>query len=71
MADWINIGQDLINANNIVRAKKIHANCLRLFMSDGTQLELVGNDVANVYNYIMNNRLKFLDADIPTRDFGG
>lgn len=71
MSDWVTIGDNILNVDNIEYIERKNTNCIIVYMSSGKMIELTNTVALTLWKYIDSERLKFLDLDNPTRDFSG
>jgi hypothetical protein len=76
MADWIVVGDSVLNVDNIEFVERYTLPnevipMLKIYMSSGKVIELTNAKAVGLWNYLDSERLKFLDLDNPTRDFSG
>ena len=71
MADWVVVGDSILNVDNIEYLERKNTNCIVVYMCSGKVVELTNTAALTLWKYIDGERLKFLDLDNPTRDFSG
>jgi hypothetical protein len=71
MADWVKVGDDILNVDNIEYVKRLGNDLIVIYMSSGKVIELTNTVALTLWKYLDSERLKFLDLDNPTRDFSG
>ena len=71
MADWVVVGDNIVNVDNIEYVERKNNNCIVVYMGSGKVIELTNTVALTLWKYIDSERLKFLDLDEPTRDFSG
>jgi len=70
MADWVTVGDNILNVDNIEFVER-HDKILIVHMGSGKAIELTETAALTLWKFIDGERLKFLDVDNPTRDFSG
>jgi len=71
MADWVLVGDSILNVDNIEYVERKSSNLIIIHMSSGKVIELTNTVALTLWKFIDGERLKFLDVDNPTRDFSG
>lgn len=71
MPDWVVVGQNILNVNNIEFVERVSATQLIVYMTSGKKIELTNTAAITLWLYLDSERLKFLDLGEPTRDFSG
>ncbi len=75
MPDWVVVGDNILNVDNIEFIEKKFSDrgalILNIHMSSGKVIELTSTTALTLWKYLDSERLKFLDLDEPTRDFSG
>lgn len=71
MSDWVKVGDDIINVDNVEYVQKTSNSVVFISMSSGKVIEIRGTVALTFWKYLDSERLKFLDLDNPTRDFSG
>ena len=71
MADWVLVGDSIMNVDNIEYVERISHDHIRVYMGSGKIIELTNTVALTLWKFIDSERLKFLDLDEPTRDFSG
>ena len=71
MSDWIKVGDDILNVNNIEHVKRISSSLVIVSMSSGKVIEVTNTMALTLWIYLDSERLKFYDLENPTRDFSG
>jgi hypothetical protein len=69
MADWVKVGDDILNVDNIEYVKRLGNDLIVIYMSSGKVIELTNTVALTLWKYLDSERLKFLDLDNPTSDF--
>jgi hypothetical protein len=70
MPDWVVVGQNILNVDNIEFVERCD-KILIVHMGSGKAIELTETAAITLWKFIDGERLKFLDLDNPTRDFSG
>lgn len=68
---WVNVGDLLVNVENINYIVRINPTKIVLTMSGGAKLEVVESMAVTLWNALMSERMVFYDTETPTRDFSG
>ena len=71
MANWIAVGDLVVNMDNVNYVRRISSTVLELNMSGDAVLEVTESMAANVWNWVQSERLSFYDTQTQTRDFSG
>lgn len=71
MPDWVVVGDNILNVDNIEFIERKNSNLIIVYMSSGKVIELTNTAALTLWKYIDGERLKFLDLENPTRDFSG
>lgn len=71
MADWVVVGDSILNVDNIEYIERKNTNCIVVYMGSGKVIELTNTMALTLWKYVDSERLKFLDLENPTRDFSG
>jgi len=69
MADWVKIGDSILNVDTIEFIDRISVNLIRVHMGSGKIIEVTDTVALSLWKYLDSERLKFLDLENPTRDF--
>jgi hypothetical protein len=71
MPDWVKVGDDILNVDNIEHVNKVSHSTIIIRMSSGKVIEVTGTVALTLWKYLDSERLKFLDLENPTQDFSG
>lgn len=71
MADWVLVGDSILNVDAIEYVERKNSALIILYMNSGKVIELTNTTALTLWKYLDSERLKFLDLDEPTRDFSG
>ena len=71
MSDWVKVGDDILNVDNIEYVKRISPSLIIVSMSSGKVIELTNTVALSLWMYLDSERLKFLSLEDPERDFSG
>lgn len=71
MPDWITVGDNILNVDNIEYVERFGATRITVHMSSGKVIELTNTMALSLWKYLDSERLKFLSLDKPTQDFSG
>lgn len=71
MSNWVVIGDNILNVDNIEYIERKNTNCIIVYMVSGKAIELTNTAALTLWKYIDGERLKFLDLENPMRDFSG
>jgi hypothetical protein len=69
MADWVLVGDNIMNVDNIEYVERINHDEIRVHMGSGKIIELKNTVALTLWKFIDGERLKFLDLENPTSDF--
>jgi hypothetical protein len=69
MAQWIEVGNKLLNVDQIEYVELVTPSKLYVYMTSGAVLEITDTMGTNLYNLLVSNKVPFLDSSYPTRGF--
>lgn len=71
MPDWVTVGDNILNVDNIEFVERISPMVMKIHMGSGKVIEVTNTTALTLWKFLDGERLKFLDLDNPTRDFSG
>lgn len=71
MPDWVKVGDDILNVDNIEYVERKSSDVIVVHMGSGKVIELTNTVAVALWKYLDSERLKFLDLDNPTQNFSG
>lgn len=71
MPNWITVGDNILNVNNIEFVERVDSSTIRVCMGSGKVILITNTAALTLWKYLDGERLKFLDLENPTRDFSG
>lgn len=69
MARWVEVGNKLLNADEIEYVELVAPSKLHVRMTSGMSIEITDTMATNLYNLLISERVLFLDSQFPTRGF--
>lgn len=71
MSDWVVVGDQVLNVDNIEYIERKSTSHIIVHMGSGKVIDLTNTMALTLWKYIDGERLKFLDLNNPTRNFSG
>ena len=71
MAQWIQSGNQILNVDQIEYAERVDDKTLVIHTTAGKTIKFTDNIATNIWNFLQNDRVQFLDSENPERDFSG
>lgn len=71
MAQWIQSGNQLLNVDQIEYAERVDERTLIIHTTAGKTIKFTENVATNIWNFLQQDRVQFLDTENPERNFSG
>ena len=71
MPQWIQSGNQILNVDQIEYAERVDERTLMIHTTAGKTIKFTDNMATNIWNFLQQDRVQFLDTANPERDFSG